>query len=987
MFDPSPQPRVFAMPSGADFGTALVDGLQAKLSGLSPTEIAKVEIYVNTSRMARRIKEVFDKQPPSLLPRIRLVTDLARDPLTDAGPAASSPLRRRLELSQFVAHLLTQEPDLAPRAALFDLSDSLARLMEEMHGEGVDPTIFDTLDVSDESGHWDRALRFLKIVAPFFDESAVPDKELRLRRVITSKIADWAIAPPQHPIIVAGSTGSRGATGLFMQAVATLPQGAVILPGFDFDLPDDVWREMDDPLKFEDHPQYRFQRLLSALGVTKNQVAPWDKRDAPHAKRNALISLSLRPAPVTDQWLRDGPDLGDLHAATEGLTLVEAPSPRAEAEVIALRLRQAADDGITAALITPDRMLTRQVAAALDRWDIKPDDSAGIPLPFSPPGRFLRQVADMATQPLTGEALLSLLKHPLCSSSVDRNVHLLQTRELELHLRRFGPAFPTSADLTDWANGFIRGKKRDQFVVNQDRLDWVAWLAPLVGQTKEDDLPLAEHLSSHLALAEALAAGPIGTGSGGLWEERAGREATKVVDNLNAHADAGGVISAGEYASVFASVLNDGTVRDPEAGHPNILIWGTLEARVQSADLVILGGMNEGIWPEAATPDPWLNRSMRKAAGLLLPERKIGLSAHDYQQAVANSEVWITRAKRDTEAETVPSRWVNRLVNLLGGLPKQNGPSALKAMRAEGGRWLSMAETLSQPAVKLNPAKRPSPRPPVSARPDEISVTEVKTLIRDPYAIYAKRVLGLDPLDPLVPTADAPLRGTIIHAVLEEFIRFETRADAPDARDILMQMTRDKMDVLCPWPTIRAQWIARVDKGVDQFLASEIARQLRGTPVVIEGYTKHPIGQTGVTLVCKTDRIDMTKDGSAQVFDYKTGAVPSKAVQNSFDKQLLLTSALVELGAFDDLGTPPVTHAEFVAFNTDMRSVPAPLADTPVREVWENFQDLIAKYNQPDRGYSARIAMQMRSDAGYYDHLSRFGEWDTSDTATPEDLR
>ncbi len=988
MFDPTDHPRVFAMPPGADFGTALVDGLLGHLDGMPPDQIARVEIYVNTARMARRIKDVFDQNPPSLLPRIRLVTDLANDPLTDAGPAPVSPLRRRLELSQFVSQLIASDGSLAPRAALYDLADGLAGLMEEMHGEGVDPAVFDRLDVSDESGHWDRSLRFLQIVAPYFDGSKDPDKEQRLRQVITDRIAMWSDKPPQHPIIVAGSTGSRGATGLFMQAVAKLPQGAVILPGFDFDLPADVWAKMDDPLSYEDHPQFRFHTLLGALGMAAGQVRPWATRDGPQPARNRLVSLSLRPAPVTDQWLRDGPDLGDLRDATKGLTLVEAPSPRAEAEAIALRLRQAADDGATAALITPDRMLTRQVAAALDRWNITPDDSAGIPLPLSPPGRFLRQVAGMFTAPLTGEALLSLLKHPLCNSTgSERAEHLLQTRELELHLRRHGPAFPTGADLIDWSNGIVHGKREKRIKVTEARQEWVRWIAGLIdGLVDAMDRPLPDRLTRHLQLSEALAAGPFSKESGGLWAERAGREARRVVDNLTAQSDAAGAVSAVEYAALFAKVLNDGSVRDPEAGHPNILIWGTLEARVQSADIVILGGMNEGVWPEAASPDPWLNRKMRKDAGLLLPERRIGLSAHDYQQAVANAEVWITRAKRDAEAETVPSRWVNRLVNLLGGLPDQHGKQALSNMRAEGNKWLAMADALSRPDNSVTPAARPSPRPPADARPKEISVTDVKHLIRDPYHIYAKRILGLNPLDPLVPEPDAPLRGVIIHQILEDFITADVAADSHDARAAFMQMAHDRMEQFCPWPTIRAQWLSRVEKGIDQFLAGEAARQARGDYKVIEGYEKHPIGTTGVQLVCKTDRIDLGEDGSAHIYDYKTGGIPSGPQQLAFDKQLLLTAALVELGAFDDIGPRAVTIAEFVAFNTDMKSKPAPLADAPPSEVWAEFQKLIADYNDPGRGYSARIAMQMRGDTGYYDHLSRFGEWDTSRPAKPEDL-
>ncbi|WP_342069443.1 hypothetical protein [Yoonia algicola] len=311
-----------------DFANGLVAGLLARTADMAPGDLAKVEIYVNTTRMQRRIRAVFDAGPARLLPRIRLITDLANDPVSRALPPAISPLYRRLELSQFVAKLLEQQPDLAPRAALYDLSDSLAKLMDEMQGEGVSPDTIAQLDVGDQSGHWERALEFLKIITPFFDQqNEPPDKEARQRMVIEALAQRWKDAPPNHPIIIAGSTGSRGATALFMQAVAALPQGAIILPGFDFDLPSHVWDAMDDDMTTEDHPQYRFRRLMDVIGFTQNDVKTWSDQQPIHPQRNALVSLSLRPAPVTDQWLAEGPDLGDLHKATEGLTLVEAASP------------------------------------------------------------------------------------------------------------------------------------------------------------------------------------------------------------------------------------------------------------------------------------------------------------------------------------------------------------------------------------------------------------------------------------------------------------------------------------------------------------------------------------------------------------------------------------------------------------------------------------------------------------------------------------
>ncbi len=985
MFEKQTKPRVFGMPPGADFASTLVGGLQALGAEMSQMDWARVEIFVNTSRMQRRIRDVFDTGPNRILPRVRLITDLANDPLIDAGPPAVSALRRRLELSQFVAKLLENDPDLAPRAALYDLSDSLAKLMEEMHGEGVDPGVFDTLEVPDESGHWDRALRFLQIVTPFFEDNKAPDKDLRLRRVITARAAKWVTEPPKHPIIVAGSTGSRGATSILMQAVANLPQGAVILPGFDFDMPDDVWDCLSDPLKSQDHPQYRFYHFMKALNLDPDDVTNWPNADAPSPARNALVSLSLRPAPVTDQWLQDGPELGDLLLATQNMTLIEAASPRAEAEAIALRLRAAAQDGQTAALISPDRMLTRQVTAALDRWEIVPDDSAGTPLALSPPGRLLRHVADLFGQQLDGEMLLTLLKHPLCQTGADdRGPHLKNTRELELELRRNGPPYPTEETLLKWADH------------NEDRRAWAVWVNEIIAQINVDDRrALQNHLETHIAISELICAGSGRVDSGGLWDKAAGREARRIVDNLMSHADAGGEMTSREYASLFGAVLSEGTVRDRDTPHPDILIWGTLEARVQGADLVILGGMNEGIWPEAPSPDPWLNRMMRSKTELLLPDRKIGLSAHDYQQAVAAKEIWISRAKRSSDAETVPSRWINRLVNLLGGLPDQNGVQALDKMKEAGDRWLAQSAALSKPTASVDSAKRPSPRPPVSSRPNRLSVTQVKTLIRDPYSIYARKVLGLDALNPLTPNQNASLRGMIVHEILENFVVQKIDPAGPDAKNRLMEIADEIFTRDCPWPTIRAQWLSRLDRVAQIFIDGEIARQAIATPVISLNKDGDPVaeqlgsvivGSTGVELTCRADRIDLTHDGLAYIYDYKTGQVPTKDQQISFDKQLLLEAAMIELGAFSTVGKMTADGASFIAVNTNMKDVDAPLKDHPAMEVWADFQKLLIEYQSQSRGYSARIAMFSEKDFSNYDQLSRFGEWDTSDDAVPEDL-
>jgi len=978
MFPDSDGPRLFGLPPGVDFADRVIAGLDRLTGGIGPEALARVTLYVNTRRMQRRMRALFDAGPPRLLPRIRLVTDLAFDPVSADIPPPVAPLRRKLELSQLVAQLLDREPDLAPRAALFDLSESLARLMAEMQGEGVPPETIAQLDVTDLSGHWARAQRFFDIVRRYFDNpSEPPDQEARQRLVVERLAANWLANPPSDPVIVAGSTGSRGTTALFMQAVARLPQGAVILPGFDFDMPQAVWDRLDSVLTAEDHPQYRFRRIMQALGLKAGDVRPWDTAAPPNAARNRLVSLSLRPAPVTDQWRTEGPGLRDLDLATRDLTLLEAVSPRAEAETIALRLRHAVDEGRTAALITPDRMLTRQVAAALDRWNITPDDSAGLPLPLSPPGRLLRQVADLFGRPLTATALLALLKHPLVHGGADRGLHLLRTRELELHLRRNGPPFPVADTFVRWAEktaGADRG-----------RIDWAGWLATTLCDLDPTPVrPLCDHVTAHLALAERLSDGP--EGRGGLWDEAAGRVAKQVCDTLVLHADAGGPLSATDYAALFGAVLAGAEVRDRDTGHPQVLFRGTLEARVQGADLIILGGMNEGVWPEAPAADPWLNRTMRAQAGLLLPERRIGLSAHDYMQAVAGAEVWITRAVRGDEAQTVPSRWINRLCNLLGGLEDTGGKAALAAMRERGQGWAARAAALSAPQTVTDKAKRPSPRPHPDHRPKTLSVTRIKTLIRDPYAIYAEYILGLRPLDPLSQTPDALLRGTVLHEVFERFIDLRLPPDAAGTRAALIATAAEVLEARCPWPTVQRIWLARIDKVADDFLRDEVGRQALGVPRHLEIRGALPLDDLGFTLTAKADRIDIAAEGVVNLYDYKTGKPPTGKQQARIDKQLLLEAAMVSRGAFPAIGAATVAEAAYIGLGAPPAVVPAPLADHPPARVLDELRSLIAQWQVVTRGYSARMTMEKDADTSDYDHLSRFGEWELGDDVAPETM-
>ncbi len=993
MFEPQSAPRVFSFRLGTDPSRALIAGLEARLGPAPPERWARVEIHFATRRMQRRFREVMARGPARLMPRSSSLEDLAHDLRFDDLPAPAPALRRRLELMRLVRRLLEREPDMAPEGSAFDLADSLAGLMDEMQGEGVGPEVLRRLEMGEHSGHWQRNLKFLEVIAPFFDAARQDgaDRNARARLVAERLAALWRENPPDHPLLVVGSTGSRGTTALFMENVARLPQGAVILPGFDAEQPAEVWQRLSEMRPGEpageDHPQYRFARFLARVGLAPGEVRPWAPGDpdenAGRGERNRLVSLALRPAPVTDQWLRAGAELGAdfLERATDGLSLIEAPSPRSEAVALALRLRRAVEDGQRAALITPDRVLTRQVAAALERWGIEPDDSAGKPLALSPPGRFLRHVAELFGERLTAARLLALLKHPLTASGGHgRGDHLRFTRDLELELLRRQAPFPGPGDLTDWADRAGRKEAR--------RRAWAGWLADcLKGLRIAGPMPLSDLVSRHLELARALAAGPGAAPgeAGGLWDRPAGREARRIVEELAREAGAGGVVRPGEYHPLFRAVLERGEVRDPDRPHAGVMIWGTLEARVQGADLVLLAGLNDGTWPQLPPPDPWLSRRMRVEAGLGPPERRIGLAAHDFQQAIAAGEVVLSRAVRDSEAETVPSRWLSRLTNLMAGLT--GGREALAAMRERGRRWLDLAGRLDQRrGAPLPPAPRPAPRPPVAVRPRQLSVTRIGLLVRDPYAIYAERILRLRPLDPLRHSPDAPLRGTVLHRIAEAIIREGIDPEAADAQARLMKLSRRILEAQVPWPAARILWAARLERMAERFLQEEARRRSEGQVLAVEVRGRYRLGEVGFTLTAEADRIDLLHTGALAVYDYKSGTLPGRRAQELHDKQLWLEALIARAGGFEGVAARPVSRIGYIALGKAERFGPMALTDAEIDETRAGLAALIRAYRNPKQGYSA---LRLGPNAGFgsdFRHLARFGEWDMSQMPQPEEV-
>jgi ATP-dependent helicase/nuclease subunit B len=958
-------PRVYGLPPGANFTAELAAGIKARLAGQPPEALARVEVAINTSRASRALEEAFENAAEAVfLPRITTFERFVDDPLTDAPPAIDG-LERRLTLTRLIDRMLTLDPSLGPPGAAGPLADTLARLLDEMHGSKAPLSSLDgAVDDAALAKHWETSLKFLKVLGDGWPahlaEKGAVDPEARYALATAAKITALQSAPPSHMVLAAGSTGSKRVTSDLLVALASLPQGAVVLPGFDFALDGAGWKAATP-----DHPQFGYRQLLDHLDLAPTDVRPWTGQRTPGARARVFAEV-LRPAPVTHHWLRALPALrADIPAATDAMTLIEAPSPRREAEAVALIMRKALEETTgSVALVTADRNLGRRIAAALGRWGIDPDDSSGRPLALTPPGVFLTSTAALLTRSFDPVLLLALLKHPL-SDAPGLEIARMEMdglRNRDIAHRLTGVAALLTTEITEGP------EERQGPLVAPQLAESLSHLLPWAGDERR---PLAEWVRLHRTVAEAIA-------SEKLWEEKAGLAASAALERFEKAADAYGEAAASEYPQLLTAALSEAGDVAAEAylGHPRVSIWGTLEARAQSAETVILGGLNEGVWPAQPAPDPWLNRQMREKIGLNAPERRIGLAAHDFLQAASAPTVYLTRAVKADGAPTTPARWLSRLTTLLEGAEK----SALEAMQGRGAEWVTLAEAIDALDASVEPAGRPEPRPPAKTRPRTLSVTEIETLIRDPYSIYAKRILRFRALDEPGAPPDQRLRGETLHAVMERFIKECDPWPGPDAaRKVFDRLSDEVIAEVAPPPALVDIWRARLARVAPWIIGQEAERREYSRPI---GAELHGIAtiQTllgDFTLTGRADRVDFIDnlpDGGVAIIDYKAGQAPSNKQAQVYAKQLPLLGAMARAGAFDAFEAETAAILTYVSLsgaddggkNTEI---------DPDPEAMSGLIQLINAFQSEDEPFLARAAPEEITWASDYEHLSRFGEW------------
>ena len=1021
--------RVFTIPPSAPFLPTLIGALTGGRLGFcvadDPLALAAVTLYLPTRRACRLARDAFLdvlKNDAAILPRIVALGDIDEDEIAFAEaatgdiaadalalPPALGGLERRLLLAQLILKW-TESPELhgasgAPLvaqtpAAACALADDLARLIDDLITRGVNWDKLDGLVPDFLDPYWQLTLKFLEIARRHWPEllrecGRIEPAERR-DRLIKAETARLA-RKTDGPVIAAGSTGSIPATAELIAAIANLPHGAVVLPGLDTDLDEESWRliggdETKGIAPAPGHPQFAMQALLTRIGIARDAVQDL----AVPGARERVVSEALRPAATAEAWSKLAADRTfgtQADAALENISVIEAANAEDESLAIAVALREAVQEGKTAALVTPDRALGRRVLAALKRWNVDAEDSSGIALAGTPAGIFARLAAEVALGGLEPVPLLALLKHPRIRPDGVRHqsaVAALERAVLRGPRPRAGSAglahalasFRAEIEKT-WRHEPSDLHRSDpRLTLTQAELsaaaalvEWLAdALAPLEGLAPGQH-PLTDLAERHRKVVAALSR--QGTDEAA-FVGSAGGKLADALDELTTSAVAATLsLDTSDYAEFFAAAVADRVVRPPSRADARVRILGTIEARLTDSDRIVLGGLVEGTWPPESRSDAWLSRPMRLALGLDLPERRVGLSAHDFAQALGAREVILTYAAKIAGAPTVPSRFVQRLAAIAGG--------RWQAALARGSDYLAWARELDRPE-KVAAVAQPAPKPPRAARPQQLSVTAIEDWLRDPYTIYAKYILRLAPLDPVDLAPGAAERGTIIHAAIGEFTQRYAQALPSDPARVLIEIGQPHFAPLEDFPETRAFWWPRFLRIAKWFAGWEAQRRPEITAIAaeIDGRIDIPLAEGVFKLTGRADRIERHAGGHYVILDYKTGSARSeKQVRTGLAPQLTLEAAILRRGGFAGIAAESsVARVGYVQLKGGAKPGEPKLiefekgtTDEQADRALQKLAELAARFADASTPYRSLVHPMWTRHYGDYDHLARVKEW------------
>jgi ATP-dependent helicase/nuclease subunit B len=972
--------QVFTIAPNVPFVDELASGVLARYGG-DPLTLSNVTILLPNLRSVRALREAFLRQTHGkalLLPAMRAIGDYDEVSLAFYGaaesvaniPDAISPLRRRILLADLIMELgAKQRAESSPinvEQAHY-LAYDLATFLDDVDRYDLGFESLYNIVPEELSEHWQITLDFFSLISEKWPEKlqelSLMDPWKRKHLLAEKQVEAWQNNPIKHPFIIAGTTGSLPSTYMIIKEILNSKNGYLVLPSLDQVSDDNYWLAID-----EQHPQYGMRELLKALEIDRDDVHYWGEGRV--NERAKFWSEVMRPEAVGSGWQ----NLDLSPNSIEGIEQFCVPTSDDEARVIALMMRKQLDyAGQTVALITNDRELAARVSGFMLRWNIEMDDSAGVALAETSVAVFLQLLLDAVVSDFAPVELLALLKHPLMHAGVGRGKSLSLARELDQWcLRGVRGESGLQALLQSIAQSRLNDERKKELCTFIETLitAFAPWFALLGGK----HIRMADVLKCHVECAENLASGADLSGAERLWAGDVGDHvACFVSELLHATADMGGLDDVNDYGGLYASLWLGKKFRKPYGAHPRLHILSPMEARLQHFDLAILAGLNQGSWP-AERNNPWMSKGMKKEFGLPSDGRMVGLSAHDFVTCASSPNVVLLRAEKVAGSPMVASPWLLRAEAVLdkAGLLNDVVPKD---------PWLAWAHMLHAPD-KSSPMERPSPTPPLAARPHSMSVTNIERWMRDPYGVYAKYILGLRKMDDIDQDPGAAEFGNLIHNALEHFVNGFKGKDVELEHQRLIECGRVEFEGYKHKPAVERVWWTRFETIAGWFVKREWHRQQELKQVLTECSGELKLETDfAFTVTAKADRIEIWHGDEVRVVDYKTGTPPTKSsVAAGFAPQLSLEALIVETNGFDKV-RGEVAALEYWKISTSM----APPVVIDVSGESDVLQDaiygvsaLVDSFADERTPYIACPDEKNAPAYNDYAHLERIKEWSTS---------
>jgi ATP-dependent helicase/nuclease subunit B len=906
--------KFYTLPPSYSVLSVLTDFLLAQ-NKQDPFMLSKIHVILPTRRSVRKLKQLLLDQASSstlLLPRMQAINDLT-PPLGDTIlPEIPKALRLGL-----IFNLIRAEKAHLQTFPSIELAEELCAFIDTLQSEEVDLSKLTTIIPDQFAHHWQLTFRFLHMLQqkwpgivqahnylePWMYRRAVWDATRRM----------WEKKTPDHPIIAAGLNGAVPAVGRLLKSISALPQGQVILPGFDLTLSLEYWQAIKPG-----HPQFSYKRFFEREAIDPRAVEYFP-----------AINYSSSERDLTPSALMSN-DLSQVKMNLADIRILELETPHDEALSIALYIREKlANSGQTIAIVSADKQFGKRLRMELQRWKVDIDDSVGIPLTETALGQLMLLTANIKEFDADPAHTLAILKHPFTCLGLSRLELLKLVRILEIQvLRAQKELSDLSCPLLDRISHRCQTAHKNNLIHLMK--SWQDIIKPFLELSKKQAVPFKIILETHLTLLEHLSSKST------LWDSEAGQLLVPHLQDLLMCSDSFENMTCCDYVHFLKVLLKQITLHEPFT-HPRVQLLGPIESRLIQADLVILANVNEGSWPTYPKINPWLNRSMRSAIGLPDPETHIGEEALDFMLALGNKNVLLTRSLRTDGNPTTPSRWLLRLK----AIASCHNIDLSCSHSIHTWRYL-----LDQPPAELK-ITEPAPCPPLSVRPLRMSISDIDLLLKDAYAFYAKNILKLAPLDHIEITMTPALFGSWLHRILQNH---------PTAEQLSRFILDEGIDPI---------WAYQF-KQVKEWLLTQ--DEFRIPPRILLTEERLSRQWNPIEVVGKADRIQINLDG-IDIIDYKTGTVPTQQeIKEGYAPQLPLLALLAE----STLNQRILKMAYWDLKKQDIRSLDD--VESIITLYQQTVEKLFTTYLLPETVFKSQSLLK-GDRYNPYQHLRRAQEW------------